>query len=177
MLWRTTPSFRPGGKTPPQAPQTRPTAALFPLGALLAIGCASAPASEVGTRPVIANATLARVEDRSLHARLGGSAAIAAIAGYWAEQTQARTRLPYEHGVARAQYLLDCTIGRPGSEPPRPEPPSQSPPPSSALLLHDDTPTDLLFDLRHTLQKLHITAPEREELLERLRQFLSERKR
>lgn len=161
MLWRTPPSFRPGGKTPPPTSKTRPTAALFPLAAVLAIGCATAPASEVGTRPIIAGATLARLEDRSLHARLGGSAAIAAIAGYWAEQTQARTRLPYEHGVARAQYLLECTVGRAGA----PLPP--------ATLLHDDTPTDLLSDLRHTLQKLHITAPEQEELLERLRQFLS----
>lgn len=140
-----------------------------PLATLLSLGCAAAPPSEVSDRPILTNATLARVEDRSLHARLGGASAIATIAGYWAEQTQARTRLPFDTGVRRAQYLLDCIVG-----PGRGAAPPSTPVP---LTLDEDSPSELIADLRQTLRRLRITAPEQREVLQKLQQFLAENRR
>lgn len=164
MLWRTAEAITLSADPRPQAPAAATQSCRWPLAALLCLGCAASPASEVSDQPIGANAALVRVEDRSLYARLGGPSAIAAIAGYWAEQTQLRTRLPFETGVRRAQYLLDCTVGHG-----RDAPPPSAPVP---LALEQDSPADLLLDLRQTLRHLRITAPEQQELLQNVQRFL-----
>jgi len=132
---------------------------------LLLLACAASPPSARDGLDA-GGASLRRVEDRSLHSRLGGRAAIAAIAGAWAERTQARTRLAYQQGIGRAQHLLRCAVG------PGPDEPSLQPVASAEPGLDGDSPAELLSDLAGALRSLRITAPEQAELLQKLRQIL-----
>ncbi len=177
MLWRSGKGRDSGGRglfgqegslrLTPLSPRQRRWARLLSggLGLLPWSSCTPLLASEVSDRPVIVNAALARAEDRSLHARLGGPAALAAIAEHWAEGTQARTRLAYSTAVQRAQYLLACTVGHG-----RQSPPPDAPPPP--LLLDEDSPAELVADLERTLRHFRITAPEQAELLQKMKHFL-----
>lgn len=145
-------------------------ATLLSLGGSLLLACATSPplASDGSGR---ANPPTRRVEDRSLHSRLGGRAALAAIAGAWAERTQTRTRLAYNLGIGRAQHLLSYAVGPGPGESPLPVSPPSEP------NLDGDSPAELLSDLAWALRSLRITAPEQIELLQKLRQILSPTRR
>jgi hypothetical protein len=156
-----------------QAPVFSLLRALFAvpfLASVLGLGCAGPQAQQAAAAYRASEASASakkarRGEDLRLLARLGGPEAIAALAGEWAHQTEARTRTPYDQSIGWAQASLRCAV--------EPDPvQAKGPPPHDEALLSQDAPAERTFDLERALYRLRITTPEARELLKGLKRCL-----